>query len=79
VASPQVRHVPGHTFAAHLRPAGGAPSSLPTGADVLQQSVQEMRQMLLLQYQLSRGTTSLISNIMKARHDTAKNSIQNIR
>ena len=51
----------------------------PTGAEILQQASQDMRAMLRLQFQLSRGETSLISNIFKARHDTAKNSIQNIR
>jgi hypothetical protein len=38
-----------------------------------------MRSMLHLQYELSRGTTSLTSNLMKVRHETAKNSIANIR
>jgi hypothetical protein len=85
VASPRVQHAAGNAFGARLGAAGGAPSSppgggpLPTGADVLQESVREMRQMLLLQYQLSRGTTSLVSNILKTRHETMKNSIQNIR
>jgi len=51
----------------------------PTGAEILQQASQDMRAMLRLQFQLSRSETSLISNILKARHDTAKNSIQNIR
>jgi hypothetical protein len=51
----------------------------PTGAEILQQASQDMRAMLRLQAQLSRSETSLMSNIFKARHDTAKNSIQNIR
>ncbi len=51
----------------------------PTGTEIIQQASQDMRAMLRLQFQLSRSQTSLISNILKARHDTAKNSIQNIR
>ncbi len=50
-----------------------------SGSDIVQQAAQDMRAMLRLQVQMSKGETSLISNILKTRHDTAKNSIQNIR
>jgi hypothetical protein len=62
--------------------AGGSPSAAgvdPTGAEILQHATQEIRGLLRLQYELSRSTNSLISNLMKARHETAKNAIQNIR
>lgn len=80
----QGQSVPASTFQARLGPAGGASASapggpLPSGGDILQQTFQDMKQMLRLQYELSRGTSSLISNVLKTRHDTAKNSIQNIR
>ena len=79
-----VQEAHGSAFQARMSAGGSAPStvpggSLPTGADILQHSFQEMRHMLRVQYELSRGTNSLISNIMKTRHETAKNSIQNIR
>jgi hypothetical protein len=71
------------SFQTRLSSISGGPASTeeagPTGAEILQQASQDMRAMLRLQFQLSRGETSLISNIFKARHDTAKNSIQNIR
>ena len=71
------------SFQARLGTVAGERSSAaqagPTGAEILQQTAQEMRSLLRLQYELSRSTTSLISNIMKTRHETAKNSIQNIR
>ncbi|HEX8697806.1 MAG TPA: hypothetical protein VF815_03120 [Myxococcaceae bacterium] len=72
------------SFQARLGQAGGGTApvpreALPTGGDILQQTFQDMRQMLRLQYELTQGTTSLISNVLKTRHDTAKNSIQNIR
>jgi hypothetical protein len=57
-------------------PAAGAG---PTGAEIVHQAAQEMRSLLRLQYELSRSKTSLISNILKARHETAKSAIQNIR
>jgi hypothetical protein len=56
-----------------------APGLDPTGAEILQHATQEIRAMLRLQYELSKGTYSKISNVMKARHDTAKNAIGNIR
>ncbi|HLL03950.1 MAG TPA: hypothetical protein VK539_25415 [Myxococcaceae bacterium] len=76
--------LPASTFQARLGAPRGGPSSLPggtppTGSDILKGMFEEQRAMLLLQYQLTRGTTSLISNVMKTRHETAKNSIQNIR
>jgi hypothetical protein len=71
------------SFQARLSPVTGGHASAveggPTGAEILQQASQDMRAMLRLQVQLSRSESSLISNIFKARHDTAKNSIQNIR
>jgi len=71
------------SFQERLGPGAGGRSSVsdagPTGAEILQQARQEMRSLLRLQYELSRSTTSLVSNILKTRHDTAKNSIQNIR
>lgn len=60
-------------------PGASSPTAAVTGAEVLQRFSQEMRSMLHLQYELSRGTTSLTSNLMKVRHETAKNSIANIR
>lgn len=51
----------------------------PTGAEILAHATKEIRAMLRLQYELSKSTTSLISNLMKARHETAKNAISNIR
>jgi hypothetical protein len=83
-AEPPVQQGHRSAFHARLGATGSAPFSipggpLPTGADVLQQTFQDMRELLRLQYQLSTGTTSLISNIMKTRHETARNSIQNIR
>lgn len=77
--------LPASTFQARLNPSGGGSASSlpggtpPTGSDILQGMFQEQRAMLLLQYQLTRGTTTLISNVLKTRHETAKNSIQNIR
>ncbi|HYO67411.1 MAG TPA: hypothetical protein VEU33_15150 [Archangium sp.] len=71
------------SFQARLVPVASGRSSVPeagpTGAEILQQAAQEMRSLLRLQYELSRRTTSLVSNILKTRHETAKNSIQNIR
>jgi hypothetical protein len=58
---------------------GSSPTAAVTGQEVLRRFSQEMRSMLQLQYELSRGTTSLTSNLMKVRHETAKNSIANIR
>lgn len=62
--------------------AGGSPPTAngdPTGAEILQHATQEIRSLLRLQYELSRSKNSLISNLMKTRHETAKNAIQNIR
>lgn len=62
--------------------AGASPSAAsadPTGAEILQHATQEIRGLLRLQYELSRSRNSLISNVMKTRHETAKNAIQNIR
>ncbi len=71
------------SFQARLVPVASGRSSVPeagpTGAEIIQQTAQEMRSLLRLQYELSRSTTSLVSNILKTRHETAKNSIQNIR
>ena len=33
----------------------------------------------MLQYKLSMGRDQMTSNILKVRHETAKNAIQNIR
>jgi hypothetical protein len=54
-----------------------AESSL-TGADVLR-ATQDTRSLLMLQYKLSMGRDQMTSNILKVRHETAKNAIQNIR
>jgi len=62
--------------------AGGSPSAAsadPTGTEILQHATQELRGLLRLQYELSKSTNSLISNLMKTRHETAKNAIGNIR
>lgn len=71
------------SFQARLGNMAGQRSSAveagPGGAEIIQQAAQEMRSLLRLQYELSRSTTSLVSNILKTRHETAKNSIQNIR
>jgi len=71
------------SFQARLSPGTGGPSFAgeagPLGSDIVQQAAQDMRAMLRLQVELTKGETSLISNILKTRHDTAKNSIQNIR
>lgn len=70
------------SFQARLAAGGGSSSTAgldPTGAEILQHATQEIRAMLRLQYELSKGTYSKISNVMKARHETAKSSIQNIR
>jgi hypothetical protein len=61
---------------------GGSPSTSgldPTGAEILAHATQEIRAMLRLQYELSKSTYSKVSNVMKARHETAKNAIGNIR
>ena len=58
---------------------GSSPTEAVTGQDVLRRFSQEMRSLLQLQYELTRSTTSLTSNLMKVRHETAKNSIANIR
>jgi hypothetical protein len=72
------------TFQARLAGSGNVPTSSQadaaiTGADILQHAQNEMRGLLLLQYQLSMGRDSLTSNVMKVRHETAKNAISNIR
>ncbi|HYI03124.1 hypothetical protein [Hyalangium sp.] len=71
-------------FQARLAASGSAPTTplggaSPSGAEILQHAQQEMRSMLRLQYQLSRGRDQLTSNVMKLRHETAKNAISNIR
>lgn len=71
------------SFQARLAAGAGGSSSTAngevTGGEILQHATQEIRGLLRLQYELSRSTNSLISNLMKARHETAKNAIQNIR
>ncbi|MBN1205295.1 MAG: hypothetical protein JXB05_10255 [Myxococcaceae bacterium] len=72
------------TFQARLAASGNAPVSpqadaSPTGADILLHAQNEMRGLLRLQYQLSMGRDSLTSNVLKLRHETAKNAISNIR
>ena len=59
------------------RSSAGGPEV--TGAEILQHATQEIRAMLRLQYELSKGTYSKISNVMKTRHETSKNAIGNIR
>ena len=63
---------------ASVPPSSQASASI-TGADILQHAQNEMRGLLLLQYKLSMGRNSLTSNVMKLRHETAKNAISNIR
>jgi hypothetical protein len=58
---------------------GSSPTAAVTGQEVLRSLSREMGSLLLLQYEISRGTTSLTSNLMKVRHETAKNSIANLR
>lgn len=50
----------------------------PMGRAVLEHRLSLMG-LIYLQYGLSRGKTSLISNMLKARHDTQKNSVGNMR
>jgi hypothetical protein len=72
----------GTSFQTRLASGGGSSSTSgldPTGAEILQHATQEIRAMLRLQYELSKGTYTKISNVMKARHETAKNAIGNIR
>lgn len=81
VGSPQVG---ASSFQARLSASGGAPASSlgegsPSGAEILQHSQQQMRSLLRLQYQLSMGRDTLTSNVLKMRHETAKNAISNIR
>jgi hypothetical protein len=59
------------------RSSAGGPEV--TGAEILQHATQEIRAMLRLQYELSKSTYSKVSNVMKTRHETAKNAIGNIR
>ncbi len=70
-------------FQSRLVSAGSVRASAseadPTGADIIHHTMHEMRSLLRLQYELSRGTDTLISNVMKTRHETAKNAIGNIR
>jgi hypothetical protein len=72
------------SFQARLSPSGAATASAPaaesslTGADVLQ-ATYDTRSLLMLQYKLSMGRDQMTSNILKVRHETAKNAIQNIR
>jgi hypothetical protein len=68
------------SFQALLSSSGSAASaeSPVTGADVLQ-ATQDTRSLLMLQYKLSMGRDQMTSNILKVRHETAKNAIQNIR
>jgi hypothetical protein len=71
-------------FQVRLAASGSAPASSlegasPSGADILQHAMQEMRSLLKLQYQLAMGRDQLTSNLLKARHDTAKNAISNLR
>jgi hypothetical protein len=56
-----------------------ASSGDPTGPEIIQHSMQQMRDLLRLQVALSRGKDTLTSNILKMRHENAKNSIANIR
>jgi hypothetical protein len=71
-------------FQALLSPSGPAAASAPagestlTGADILQ-ATHDTRSLLMLQYKLSMGRDQMTSNILKVRHETAKNAIQNIR
>lgn len=71
------------SFQARLEAGAGGSSSAAevgvTGAEILQHATQEIRALLRLQYELARSRNSLISNVMKTRHETAKNAIQNIR
>ncbi|WP_224243217.1 hypothetical protein [Hyalangium gracile] len=81
VGSPQVGL---SSFQTRLSAASGAPASSlgnasPSGAEILQHSQEQMRSLLRLQYQLSMGRDSLTSNVLKVRHETAKNAISNIR
>ena len=72
------------TFQTLLSSSGPAATSAPgaestlTGADILQ-ATHDTRSLLMLQYKLSMGRDQMTSNILKVRHETAKNSIQNIR
>lgn len=72
------------TFQARLAASGSAPPSplagdSPSGAEILQHAKQELGSLLRLQYQLAMGRDQLTSNVLKMRHDTAKNAISNIR
>jgi len=81
---PSVQNAGRSSFQARLSPSGAAAASTPaaestlTGAEVLQ-ATYDTRSLLMLQYKLSMGRDQMTSNILKTRHETAKNSIQNIR
>jgi hypothetical protein len=60
-----------------MGPALADPSN-PMGRAVLEHRLSLMG-LVYLQYGLSRGKHSLISNMLKARHDTQKNSVGNMR
>ena len=58
----------------------GTPSSAHAQAlDLLALQQASNMQYLQLQYELGTPKHSVISNVLKARHDTVKNSISNIR
>ncbi len=73
---------PSRSFESALQstaPSGEAPA---TSADVmaeLEHSRATSQMLLQLQFQMSQSRTSLVSNLLKVRHETARNSIANIR
>lgn len=81
--SPEIAPSGGSSFQARLgsppSPQAGRPAAPFSGEEILRHAAEEMRSLLRLQYQLANGKNSLISNVMKARHETAKNAISNIR
>jgi len=72
-----------NTFEASLQRAAAAPPTAPTAhaqaLDLLAAQQASNMQYLALQHALSNPKTSVISNVLKVRHEAAKNAIGNIR
>ena len=83
VATQRTARPAGGSFQTRLdRPAeagGPAPTAHQQALDLLAAQQASNLQYLALQHALSNPRTSVISNVMKVRHDTAKNAIGNIR
>lgn len=72
-------------YASNAAPqAGGAAGASGAGGTATFQAdldalKSENLKLLRMQMEISRGRTSFISNVLKIRHDTVKNTIQNLR